>query len=76
MFKEKDMQQWDDTNRFSQTGYSAPTLRPQKENYTNLNAYTEDFAKAERREQSHQEWLEEERRDARESAYHEWLEEE
>jgi hypothetical protein len=57
--------QWNDHNRFNQTGYSAPTIFPKKENYSNLFVFEDDLHKAESREQSHQEWLQEERYEAR-----------
>lgn len=48
---------WSDTNRFNQSGYSAITIFPQKENYTNEDLYNEDLAKANEREEAHQEFL-------------------
>jgi hypothetical protein len=56
---------WNDENRFNQTGYSAPTRFPDIKNYDNPLFYLQDRIEADRREQSHQEWLEEERFEAR-----------
>jgi hypothetical protein len=57
---------WSNTNRFSQTGYSAGTIFPEIQNYgDDMVAFEEDLAKAERREESHKEWLEDEYREAR-----------
>jgi hypothetical protein len=56
---------WNDTNRYNQTGYSAPTIFPKLWQYTNKDLWEIDFAKAERRDASHLEWLEEERAEAR-----------
>jgi len=65
---------WNDENRFNQTGYSASTLFPEKENYTNFDLYLEDLEKAEYRENNHQEFLDELREEAREESYRESLE--
>lgn len=54
---------WSDDNRFNQTGYSAGTLMPKRENYKSEKAFEEDLKAAEWREQSHQEWLDELRHD-------------
>lgn len=54
---------WSDTNRFNQTGYSAPTVFPQYMNYNDPKLWEEDMKKAELRENSHQEWKEDERWD-------------
>ena len=62
---------WNDNNRFNQTGYSASTLFPKEEDYTNKIAYLDDLDKAEAREESHNEWLEELRQEAREDAAYE-----
>lgn len=59
------MQQWSDTNRFNQTGYSAPTIFPEAKNYVNKEFFAEDLAKAQARQESHLEWLWEEREEAR-----------
>lgn len=64
------MEPWSDTNRFSQSGYSTPTVFPQAKNYRNLMLYIEDLDKAEARQESHLEWLWEENMEARQ----EWLE--
>jgi hypothetical protein len=57
---------WSNTNRFSQTGYSAGTIFPEIQNYgDDMVAFEEDMKKAEMREESHNEWLEDERREAR-----------
>jgi hypothetical protein len=56
---------WNDTNRYNQTGYSAPTIFPKLWQYANKDLWEIDFAKAERRDASHLEWLEEERAEAR-----------
>lgn len=60
MFEKKT---WSNSNRFSQTGYSAPTEWPEAHNYTDLDKFQEDVIKAIEREQSHREWMEDERRD-------------
>lgn len=64
------MNQWSTENRFSQTGYSAPTIFPLKENYDDEEAYSIDLAKAELREESHLDWLFEQQQEQR----REWLE--
>lgn len=56
---------WSDTNRFSQTGYSAPTIFPQVQNYVDIAAWIEDYTKAVARQNSHLEWVWEERQEAR-----------
>ena len=56
---------WSDTNRYSQTGYSSPTIFPQPENYLDKLAFAEDLALAQARDDSRQEWLWEERAEAR-----------
>ena len=56
---------WSDTNRFSQTGYSAPTIFPEAHNYINKEFFVEDLAKAQSRQESHLEWVWEERMEAR-----------
>ena len=56
---------WSDTNRFNQSGYSAPTVFPQAENYTDLTLYAIDLAKAEKRQESHLDWAWEEYQEAR-----------
>ena len=56
---------WSDENRFNQTGYSAPTRFPDIKNYENPLYYLADMEQAEKREQNHQEWLEDERYEAR-----------
>jgi hypothetical protein len=63
--------QWSDINRFNQGGYSAPTLFPIAINYVNVSAFNEDYAKAQKREESRNEWLEELRDEARAEAYEE-----
>jgi hypothetical protein len=65
------MERWSDNNRFSQTGYSAPTIFPEASNYIDLKIYAEDLAKAEARQESHLDWVWEEYQDARQ----EYLEE-
>ena len=52
---------WSDTNRFNQEGYSAPTIFPEAKNYTDPQAYAEDLTKAEKRQESHLEWVWEEK---------------
>lgn len=59
------MQPWSDTNRFSQSGYSSPTVFPQAENYTDLTLYAIDLAKAEKRQKSHLDWVYDEALDAK-----------
>lgn len=54
------MEPWSDTNRYSQTGYSSPTIWPTAGNYTDIQLWAIDYAAALKRERSHQEWLEEE----------------
>lgn len=61
---------WSDENRFSQEGYSAPTIFPIGSNYKDLSLYTIDLAKAEARQDSHLEWAWEQQEEAR----IEWLE--
>jgi outer membrane translocation and assembly module TamA len=57
---------WTNTNRFSQTGYSAPTIFPELKNYNgDIEAFEEDLKKAQERDESHLDWLQEERREAR-----------
>lgn len=54
-----------DTHRYDQTGYSAPTIWPQSNHYTDKLLWIEDYAKAEAREANRQDWLEEEAYEAR-----------
>lgn len=61
---------WSDTNRYSQTGYSSPTVWPTAGNYASLELWAIDYDRALRREQSHQDWLDEERY----YAHEEWAE--
>ena len=56
---------YNDTNRYNQTGYSSPTIFPKLWAYTDKDLWAIDFAKAERREASRTEWLEDERAEAR-----------
>jgi hypothetical protein len=56
---------WNDTNRYNQTGYSAPTIFPKLWEYKNQTLWEIDFAKAEHREASRLEWLEDEAYEAR-----------
>jgi ubiquitin C-terminal hydrolase len=56
---------WSDTNRFKQTGYSSPTGFPQAHRYENLNWFLKDMHKAVHREKSRREWLEEEQAEYR-----------
>ena len=67
---------WSDKNRYSQTGYSSPTLFPEKENYKDGNAFAQDMKKAHAREDSREEWREELRDEAREDQYDEDRDEE
>lgn len=60
-------EKWTDTNRFNQTGYSAGTLFPLKENYKDQKLFEEDLGKAQMREEAHIEFVQEQR--------DEWLEE-
>jgi hypothetical protein len=62
-------EKWSDNNRFNQTGYSARTLFPLKENYVNMEFYEADLKAAQRREESHQEFLEELRMEAAEEQW-------
>jgi hypothetical protein len=57
------MKDWDDNNRFNQTGYSGATLFPKEENYRNKRLYLEDLEKAEAREVLHQEFIDDLRMD-------------
>ena len=41
---------WSDTNRFNQTICMEHTLFPKIENYKSIEAYREDYSKAERRD--------------------------
>lgn len=61
---------WSDTNRFNQSGYSAPTIFPEAKNYKNIANYLEDLSKATLRQEVHLEWVWEEQQEAR----IEWLE--
>lgn len=56
---------YNDANRYNQTGYSSPTEWPKLWSYTDKDLWTIDFAKAQRREKSRIEWLEEEAYEAR-----------
>lgn len=56
---------WSDDNRFLQTGYSAPTIFPKIENYQNKDLFYVDHALAQTREESHLDWLDDERYEAR-----------
>lgn len=56
---------WSDTNRFNQSGYSAPTIFPEAHNYINKEFFIEDLSKAQARQESHLEWVLEEREEAR-----------
>jgi hypothetical protein len=49
---------WNDYNRFNQSGYSSPTVFPLEENYRNKRLYLEDLEKAEAREATHLEFVE------------------
>lgn len=60
---------WSDTNRFNQSGYSASTIFPKRENYLDETLFNEDLELANLREESHQDWLEEERRDYRRNTH-------
>lgn len=53
------MKPWSDRNRFSQGGYSAITIFPSEKNYINKKLYAEDLAKANERQITHLEWMEE-----------------
>lgn len=66
---------WNDNNRFNQTGYSASTLFPIRENYKNKNLYLEDLEKARYREENHQEFLDDLREEYREEEYRDRTEE-
>lgn len=57
---------WTNINRFNQTGYSAGTIFPEIQNYgEDMKAFEEDMKKAESRQETHNEWLEDEYREAR-----------
>jgi len=66
---------WNDNNRFNQTGYSASTLFPIRENYKNKKLYLEDLEKARYREENHQEFLDDLREEYREEEYRDRTEE-
>lgn len=63
------MEPWSDSNRFSQNGYSNPTIWPCVGNYADRTAYLEDYQKALNRESSRTEWLWEQEQEAREEWY-------
>ena len=56
---------WSDTNRFNQIGYSSPTIFPEAKNYINKEFFIEDIARAQARQESHLEWVWEEKEEAR-----------
>lgn len=56
---------YNDINRYDQTGYSSPTIFPKTWQYKDKDLWVIDYAKAERREKSRIEWLEEEAYEAR-----------
>ena len=56
-------QPWNDRNRYSQTGYSSPTMFPNEKDYINKMVWMEDMDKAEMREEARQDWQEELRMD-------------
>ena len=62
---EKEQEQWSDSNRFNQSGYSVPTRFPEACNYTDLQAFVIDLAKAQARQESHLDWKWEEYQEAR-----------
>lgn len=64
------MTPWSDINRFNQQGYSSPTIFPEAKNYRNLVLFMEDLALAEARQESHLDWVWEQRMEAEE----EWRE--
>ena len=57
MSREYNLPVWNDENRFNQSGYSASTIFPKRENYKNEAFFLEDLKKAELREELHQEFL-------------------
>lgn len=59
------MEVWSDTHRYNQTGYSSPTIWPAAGNYHSLTNWAIDYDKALRREESRQDWLDEEYLEAR-----------
>ena len=63
------MKPWSDNptvgERFNQTGYSSPTIFPEACNYTDLQAFAIDLAKAQARQESHLDWQWEEYQEAR-----------
>lgn len=59
------MEPWSDYNRFSQSGYSAPTVWPCIGNYVSTDIYLKDYQKALDREATRSEWLEDEAYEAR-----------
>ena len=62
---------WSDTNRYNQTNYSGPTIFPVESNYTNPAAFEQDYKRAQRREENHQEFMNDLRLEAQEEAYYE-----
>jgi len=62
---------WNDHNRFNQTGYSASTLMPEPGNYKNRAFFYEDLDRANAREVSHQEFLDDQRADYAEEQWYE-----
>ena len=64
---------WSDTNRFSQTGYSASTIFPKRENYKSQEAFDDDMEKANYRESNHLDWMNEERISVREDEFYDDL---
>jgi alpha-D-ribose 1-methylphosphonate 5-triphosphate diphosphatase PhnM len=59
------MEAWSDEHRYNQTGYSSPTVWPGAGNYHSLENWASDYQKALKREESRQDWLDEERMEAR-----------
>lgn len=59
---------WNDIHRFNQTGYSASTQFPKKENYIDKNLYRKDMDNALVREEYHQDFLQDQR-----DEYHEYM---
>lgn len=59
------MKPWNDKNRYSQTGYSAPTIFPIYENYIDKRLFDIDDEKAYSREEARREWLAEEYEEGR-----------
>jgi hypothetical protein len=50
---------WNDQNRYSQSGYSSPTIFPELKDYRVTKHFIEDMKLAISREEARDEWLDE-----------------